>query len=72
MKNFKVPVYGTSSFLLNYLIAVQLEMSYPFIFTMFLVGQGLVVYLVYTVLKYGEDTKQKFSEGYYYSDRPQY
>ncbi len=70
MKNIKVPVFGTSAFLLIYVIAVGLNMNYPLIFTMFMIGQALVIYMVYSVLKFGEDPGKKFDEGHWYDDRP--
>jgi len=70
MENIKVPIYGTSVFLLLYLIAIGLELNYPLIFTMFMIGQALIVYMVYSVLKHGKDPKKEFDEGHWYDDHP--
>lgn len=70
MKHIKIPVYGTSAFLLIYVLAIQCNMSYPLVFAMFIIGQALVIYMVYTVLKFGEDSGKAFDKAYWYDDRP--
>lgn len=68
MKNIKAVVIGVSLFLLFYTIAPFFEGNYDLIFTMFMLGQILVLYMVYAVLKFGIAPKEKFSDGKWYDD----
>lgn len=56
-------------FVLFYSLMPELNYSYDAIFLAFMVSQVAIVYMVYSVLKFGKDPGKKFSEGYWYADR---
>ena len=68
MKNIQAAVIGTTIFLIAYTLSPSLGVTMNLIFLMFVIGNGLLLYMVYVVLKYGEAPKKTFEEGYWYSD----
>lgn len=68
MKPIRDLVIGVSIYLLIYAAAPPLGMAYDLIFLMFIIGHGLLLYMVYGVLKWGEEPKGRWKEGDWYSD----
>ena len=68
MKNIAAVVIGVTLFLFFYTITPFFEDNYDLIFSLFMIGQGMVIYMVYTVLKHGIAPKEKFSDGKWYDD----
>lgn len=68
MKKLSVIILFVSIFVGVYSMMPSLGIVYDFIFLMFMMSNVLLVYLVYAVLKFGEDPGLEFNEGYWYSD----
>jgi hypothetical protein len=70
MNNIRNWVIGVTAYLFVYALAVQIIPIPGISFLLFVFGNILFILLVYHVLKYGEEPKERFDEGYWYSDRP--
>ena len=68
MKNIKWVVIGMTVYLFIYAATPSLGLVYDLILFLFVVGNFGLIYMVYAVLKYGEQPDRKFSDGYWYSD----
>ena len=55
-------------YLFIYAATPSLGLVYDLILFLFVVGNFGLIYMVYAVLKYGEQPDRKFSDGYWYSD----
>lgn len=68
MKPVKSIVILVTSYLFLYTLSPVLNLAYALMFLLFVIGNFLLLYMVYSVLKHGEAPKQKWSDGYWYSD----
>ena len=68
MKNIKPLVIGVTLYLFFFAMMPPLGADYLFVYILFLIGNVLTVYMVYAVLKYGEEPEEKFEDGHWYSD----
>ena len=68
MKDIGKLVIAVSVFVGVYSMMPSLGVMYDIIFLTFLVANALLIYMVYAVLKYGQDPGVEFDEGYWYSD----
>lgn len=68
MKPIKTLVIAVTVFLLVYAVMPHAGAGYNLMFPLFLIGNFLLLYLVYKVLKSGVAPKEEFDDGYWYSD----
>lgn len=68
MKPIKSLVIAVTVFLLIYAVMPHARAGYNLMFSLFLLGNFLLLYLVFKVLKFGVAPKEKFDDGYWYSD----
>ena len=68
MKPTKSLVIAVTVFLFFYAALPHAGAGYNLMFSLFIVGNFLLLYLVYCVLKFGIAPKEKFDDGYWYSD----
>jgi hypothetical protein len=68
MKPIKPLVIAVTIFLFFYAALPHAGASYNLMFSLFVVGNFLLLYLVYSVLKFGVAPKEKFDDGFWYSD----
>lgn len=68
MRPIKFIVIGVTIYLAIYTMLPFMNVAFTVMFFLFLVGNGLFLYMVYSVLKHGIDPKKKFNDGYWYSD----
>ena len=68
MKPIKPLVIAVTVFLFFYAAMPHAGAGYNLMFSLFIVGNFLLLYLVYSVLKFGIAPKEKFDDGYWYSD----
>ncbi len=68
MKTVRNIVVGTSIFLMLYALMPTINVSYDIMYLFFMIGNALVIYMVYAVLRYGVASKKKFNEGHWYDD----
>ena len=65
MKNIKFPIYLTSSVLAFYAMTPFMPVPYALVATLFLVLNGLTIWMVLRVLKDGEPSKITLKESWY-------
>lgn len=58
-------VIGVTIFLFFFAALATFNPSYDLMFILFMVGQFLVPYMVFVVLRYGTESKKKFEESFY-------
>jgi hypothetical protein len=58
----------TTFYLMVYAMMPSLGAAYDLMFAVFVGGNILVLYMVYAILKHMQEPKEKWSEGYWYSD----
>ncbi|NNC82314.1 MAG: hypothetical protein HKN79_01955 [Flavobacteriales bacterium] len=68
MRKIAPLVIGMTVFVFFFAMTPILGMEYGFINALFLIGNVMVIYMVYAVLRFGEAPKEKFDDGYWYSD----
>ena len=68
MERIKPVVIGVTIYLFIFAMTPSLGLVYDLIFTLFMIGNFLLIYMVYVVLKYGVASKKKFNDGYWYED----
>ncbi|MEL7001821.1 MAG: hypothetical protein AAFN93_03700 [Bacteroidota bacterium] len=68
MKPVKHIVIAVTVYLFLYTLSPVLDLAYALMFLLFIIGNILLFYMVYAVLKHGEAPKEKWSDGYWYSD----
>jgi len=68
MKPIKPIVIAVTVFLFLYAAMPFAGVGYNLMLFFFLIGNFLLLYLVYSVLKFGIAPKEKFDDGYWYSD----
>lgn len=68
MQKVKGIIWVTSLFVLFYAITPQIGVKENIIFSLFLVSNILLIYMVYAILVKGTPSKKKFSEGDWYDD----
>ena len=68
MKPIRSLVIGVTIFLVFYALTPHFGWAYSLIFSLFVIGSFLCIYLVFAVMIYGEPTHRKFSDGYWYCD----
>ena len=68
VKTVRNIVLGTTLFLFLYALMPTIDVSYDIMYLFFMIGNGLVIYMVYVVLKYGIASRKKFDEGHWYDD----
>lgn len=72
LKNSSFSVIAVTTYLIIYCVLLQIEYTQWLAFRMFLFSPFLVIWMVYTVLKYGVYAGRELAEGeeYGYQDRP--
>jgi len=65
MEGIRFPVYFTSAVLLLYVTTAALEFPYAVIFWLFVLVNGLLIWMVYRVLKDGKPSEKSFEEVFY-------
>lgn len=72
LKNSTFSVIAVTAYLILYCVLLQIEHTQWIAFRMFLISPFLVIWMVYTVLKYGLYTGRELAdnEEYGYQDRP--
>lgn len=72
LKNSTFSVIAVTAYLILYCVLLQIEYTQWIAFRMFLISPFLVIWMVYTVLKYGLYTGRELAdnEEYGYQDRP--
>ena len=65
MEAVKWPIYITTGVLIIYVMTTSLGMPYPIAFSMFMLLNGLTIWMVIRVLKDGEESKYTFEEKWY-------
>ena len=68
MQKVKGIIWVTSLFVLFYAITPQIGVKENIIFSLFLVSNILLIYMVYAILVKGTPSKKKFGEGNWYED----
>ncbi|MEQ8927220.1 MAG: hypothetical protein RLO81_15470 [Fulvivirga sp.] len=68
MKPIKWTVIGVTIYLMFYAMMPFVNVAYAVVFLLFLIGNALLLFMVYDVLKNGEAPTKKFDDGYWYSD----
>lgn len=68
VKTVRNIVLGTTAILFLYALMPTIDVSYDIMYLFFMIGNGLVIYMVYAVLKYGIASGKKFEEGHWYDD----
>ncbi len=68
MKPIKNLIVGVTIFLAIYAAMPHLDASYDSVLFMFILGNVLLVCKVHQILKNGIAPKEKFNDGYWYSD----
>jgi|AntAceMinimDraft_12_1070368.scaffolds.fasta_scaffold124351_2 hypothetical protein len=68
MKPIKFTVIAVTIYLFVYAAMPFAGAGYNIMFFFFLIGNFLLLYMVYSVLKWGIAPKEKFDDGYWYSD----
>ncbi|MEQ8909903.1 MAG: hypothetical protein RIC95_11960 [Vicingaceae bacterium] len=68
MRTVKYIVIGVTLFLFFYAILPQMGADYDLMFTFFLIGNFLVIYMVYSVLRFAEESKGRWNKGDWYDD----
>ena len=63
-----ISVILTTIYLLIYAMTPSFGWAFDLIFALFVVGNLLVLWMVYSVLKHGKDPGKKWSEGHWYDD----
>ena len=58
-------VIGVTIFLFFFAALSAFDPSYDLMFILFMIGQLLVPYMVYVVLRYGTASEKKFEENFY-------
>jgi hypothetical protein len=58
-------VIGVTVYLFFFAALTAVNPSYDLMFILFMVGQLLVPYMVYVVLKYGIESEKKFEDSFY-------
>ena len=58
-------VIGVTVFLFFFAALSAFNPSYDLMFILFMLGQLLVPYMVYVVLKYGMESEKKFEDNFY-------
>ncbi len=64
MKSLKFTVFFTTLFLVAYVSITQISAHFPTVFLFFLLSQGLLLYMVYRILKDKYSTAKTFEDGY--------
>ena len=65
MEAVKFPIYLTTFVLLIYVMSTALGMPYPIAFSLFMLLNGLTIWMVIRVLKDGTESKYTFEEKWY-------
>lgn len=68
MKKLRIPIALASLYLLIYAISPDVGLSEKLTITMFTFSPFVVIGLVIWILKKGEPSDRKWSEGYFYED----
>lgn len=68
MKNVGTVIGITTFYLMVYAMTPSLGIAYDIVFGLFCIGNLLFLYMVYVILKYGDEPKKKWSEGNWYAD----
>lgn len=68
MKSLKFTVFFTTFFLVVYVSITQISVHFPTVFIFFLLSQGLLLYMVYRILKDKYSTSKIFE--HWYEDKP--
>lgn len=68
MKPIKKLVIGVTLYLFFYALTPHFGWKFSLIFSLFIIGSLLCLYLVLAVLIFGESPKRTFNDGYWYCD----
>ncbi len=69
MKNLHFPVLATTLVLLIYLVSVFTNTVFSVVFMLFMVLNGLTIWMVIRILRDGEPSGQTFDDAWY-EDKP--
>ena len=65
MDGIRFPVYFTSAVLLLYVMSAAMAFPYAIVFWLFVLVNGLFIWMVYKVLKDGKPSEKSFEEVFY-------
>ena len=65
MEAVKFPIFITTGVLIVYIMATSLGMPYPIAFSLFMLTNGLTIWMVIRVLKDGRPSEYTFEEKWY-------
>ncbi len=65
MDGIRFPVYFTSAVLLLYVMSAAMAFPYAVVFWLFVLVNGLFIWMVYKVLKDGKPSEKSFEEVFY-------
>ena len=65
MENIKFPIALTSSVLLLYVVTSALNFPYAFVFWLFVLVNGLFLWMIYKILKDGKPSEKSFEDVFY-------
>jgi membrane protein implicated in regulation of membrane protease activity len=65
MQNIRFPIWLTTIVLFIYVASVAMGFPFPIIFALFLLGNGLLIWMVYRVLRFGQPSEKTFEEAFY-------
>lgn len=68
MKGTKFPILFTTGYLLVYTVLSRVGISDVYVSAMYLMSPFFVIWMVYCVLRYGEESEKKFDDGHWYED----
>jgi hypothetical protein len=68
MRNLAIIISLSLAVLLFIVMTPTLNFSFNLIYLLFIVGNGVFVYLVYKILKDGKPSPKRFDEGDWYED----
>lgn len=68
MNKAAISIAITTFYLLVYAMMPNLGFAYDIVFAVFVGGNILLLYMVYAILKHMSEPKEKWREGYWYSD----
>ena len=68
MRNLAIIISLSLAVLLFIVMTPTLNFSFNLIYLLFIVGNGVFIFLVYKILKDGKPSPKKFDEGNWYED----
>lgn len=68
MNRATVAVGLTTFYVLAYAMTPDLGVAYDIVFALFVIGNFLLIYMVYAILRHADEPKGKWSDGDWYQD----